>query len=202
MRKFYEKDETIWVVDENTKGVIQSVNVPEKEVVVSIYDYKDKTSRTVLKKFWQINKYKAPLQIKIKYRDDSIQKLEKFSKGDWIDLRAAENIKLGQFEFAYIPFGICVELPRGFEANIVPRSSTFKNFGILQTNHFAVIDESYKGDSDWWMMPVIALRDTEIKKGERIAQFRINRKMPRINFFEVKQMGNEDRGGLGSTGKN
>ena len=140
------------------------------------------------------------LQIKIKYLDDSIAKLEKITIGDWIDLRAAEDIVMKQFDFKLIHLGIAMQLPEGYEANIVPRSSTYKNFGILQTNSFAVIDESYCGDNDWWRYPVVALKDTEIKKGDRICQFRINNKMPKIELMEVEILGNKDRNGLGSTG--
>jgi len=140
------------------------------------------------------------LQIKVKYLDDSITKLEKVTIGDWIDLRAAEDIVMKQFDFKLVHLGIAMQLPEGYEANIVPRSSTYKNFGILQTNSFAVIDESYCGDNDWWRYPIVALKDTEIKKGDRICQFRINKKMSELEIMEVEILGNKDRNGLGSTG--
>ena len=140
------------------------------------------------------------LQIKVKYLDDSITKLEKVTIGDWIDLRAAEDIVMKQFDFKLVHLGIAMQLPEGYEANIVPRSSTYKNFGILQTNSFAVIDESYCGDNDWWRYPIVALKDTEIKKGDRICQFRINKKMPEVELIKVEILGNKDRNGLGSTG--
>jgi len=143
---------------------------------------------------------KNKLQIKIKYLDDSITKLEKITIGDWIDLRSAEDIVMKQFDFKLIHLGVAMQLPEGYEANIVPRSSTYKNFGILQTNSFAVIDESYCGDNDWWRYPVVALKDTEIKKGDRICQFRINKKMSGLEIMEVEMLGNKDRNGLGSTG--
>lgn len=138
--------------------------------------------------------------IKIKYFDETLPKLEKLTVGDWIDLRASEDVELKQFEYKLIPLGVAMQLPEGFEANVVPRSSTFKNFGILQTNSFGVIDESYCGDNDQWHFPAIAMRDTVIKKGDRICQFRINRKMSEVEFIEVEVLGNEDRNGFGSTG--
>jgi dUTP pyrophosphatase len=144
-----------------------------------------------------------PLQIKIKYFDKSYTHLiEKIAIGDWIDLRAAEDVELKQFEYKLIPLGVAMQLPPGYEANVVPRSSTYKNFGIIQTNHYGVIDESYCGDNDQWHFPALALRDTVIKKGDRIAQFRINKKMPEVEFIEVEMLGNHDRGGIGSTGTN
>lgn len=93
-------------------------------------------------------------------------------------------------------------LPSGYEAHIVPRSSTFKNFGIIQTNHCGVVDESYCGDNDQWKFPAYALRDTAIKKNDRICQFRIVEKQPEVCFVEVEHLKEKDRGGFGSTGKN
>lgn len=139
--------------------------------------------------------------IKIKYFDNEIDKIEKISKGDWIDLRAAETMGIPRGTFALIPLGIGMKLPDGYEANIVPRSSTYKNFKILQTNCFAVIDNSYSGDNDQWMLPVVALDDTIIHKNDRICQFRINKVQPNIEFEEVKHLDDTDRGGIGSTGR-
>lgn len=139
--------------------------------------------------------------IKIKYFCKDIEKLEKIEKGNWIDLRAAETVRLMKGEFHLIPLGIGMKLPEGYEAYIVPRSSTYKNFGIIQTNHMGVIDNSYSGDSEQWMMPVIALRDTVINKNDRICQFRINRIQPDILFEEVEHLNETNRGGFGSTGK-
>ena len=141
------------------------------------------------------------MKIKIKYFTD-IEKITKIEKGDWIDLRAAEDVTLKAGEFTLIPLGVAMELPTGYEAHMVPRSSTYKKFGIIQTNHQAVIDESYCGDNDQWLYPAYALRDTEIHKGDRICQFRIMEKQPNIEFEEVEQLGNEDRGSFGSTGVN
>lgn len=138
--------------------------------------------------------------IKIKYFSNEIDKIIKIDKGDWIDLRSAETVELKAGEFKLIPLGIAMQLPKGYEAHMVPRSSTFKNFGIIQTNHQAVIDETYCGDNDQWFYPAYALRDTVIKVNDRICQFRIMEKQPSINFVEVELLSNEDRGGLGSTG--
>ena len=141
-------------------------------------------------------------RIRIKYHSNEIQKLEYIDgKSDWIDLRAAEHAVLKKGEFKLISLGVSMELPKGYEAVIVTRSSTYKNFGIIQTNHMGVVDESYCWDNDVWMMPALALRDTEINVNDRICQFRIQKHQPRILFEEVKELGNDDRGGIGSTGK-
>lgn len=140
------------------------------------------------------------MKIKIKYFDQEIDKIKKLEVGDWIDLRAAKMVELKKDEFALIPLGVGMKLPEGYEANVVPRSSTFKNFGIIQTNHFGVIDESYGGDQDQWFFPAYALRDTTIQKNDRICQFRINKKMPEIEFEEVDHLDEVSRGGHGSTG--
>ncbi len=140
--------------------------------------------------------------IKIRYFSDKIEKLRYIDgKSDWIDLRAAERIELKAGEFKLIPLGIAMHLPKGYEAHIVPRSSTFKNFGIIQTNHCGIVDESYCGNNDQWFMPAYALRDTVIEVNDRICQFRIFEHQPALVFDEVEDLGNEDRGGHGSTGK-
>jgi dUTP pyrophosphatase len=140
-------------------------------------------------------------QIKIKYFTDKIEKLTYIDgKSDWIDLRAAESVDMKAGEFRLIPLGVAMELPAGYEAHIVPRSSTFKNFGIIQTNHQGVIDCSYCGDNDQWFMPAYALRDTHIEINDRICQFRIMENQPALVFDEVDSLSGQDRGGFGSTG--
>lgn len=140
--------------------------------------------------------------IRIKYFTDKIEKLTYIDeKSDWIDLRAAEDVTLRRGEFKLIPLGVAMELPKGYEAHVVPRSSTFKNFGIIQTNHQGIIDCSYCGDNDQWFMPVYAVRDTEIHVNDRICQFRIMENQPKLVFDEVESLDNADRGGHGSTGK-
>ncbi len=139
--------------------------------------------------------------ITIKYFTDKIEKLTYIDgKSDWIDLRAAEDVALKAGEFKLIPLGVAMKLPQGYEAHIVPRSSTFKNFGIIQTNHYGIIDESYCGDNDQWYFPAYALRDTEIHVNDRICQFRIMEHQPTIQFEETEKLTGADRGGIGSTG--
>lgn len=140
--------------------------------------------------------------LKIKYHSDEIEKLTYIAgKSDWIDLRSAQDVYLKKGEFRLISLGVSIQLPQGYEAVIVPRSSTYKNFGIIQTNHMGVIDETYCGDNDLWMMPVLAVRDTHIRINDRICQFRIQKHQPQVIFEETDTLGNSDRGGFGSTGK-
>ena len=140
-------------------------------------------------------------KLKIKYFTDQIAHLEYIEgKSDWIDLRASEDVELKKGEFRLVPLGIAVKLPEGYEAHIVPRSSTYKNFGIIQTNSCGIIDCSYCGDNDMWMMPVIAMRDTIIHTNDRICQFRIVKNQPAVGFDEVVFLEGNDRGGFGSTG--
>ncbi|MCC8017797.1 MAG: dUTP diphosphatase [Lachnospiraceae bacterium] len=140
--------------------------------------------------------------IRIRYFSDKIKRLEYIDgKSDWIDLRASETVELKAGEFRLIPLGIAMELPKGYEAHLVPRSSTFKNYGILQTNSCGIIDCSYCGDEDMWRMPVYATRDTVIRENDRICQFRIVENQPTIVFDEVESLNNASRGGFGSTGK-
>ena len=140
--------------------------------------------------------------IKIKYFNDKLEKLTYIDgKSDWIDLRASEDVDLKQGEFKLIPLGVAMQLPKGYEAHIVPRSPTFKNFGIIQTNHQGVVDCSYCGDNDQWFMPALAVRDTHISFNDRICQFRIMENQPKIAFDEVVSLISTDRGGFGSTGK-
>ena len=140
------------------------------------------------------------MRSKIKYFDPELIRLEKIEKGNWIDLRAAETVEMKKGEFRLITLGIAMHLPIGYEAHVVPRSSTFKNFKILQTNSFGVIDESYCGDNDQWFFPALAVEDTVIHKNDRICQFRIMDHQPQMDFEEVESLGMPDRGGHGSTG--
>lgn len=141
------------------------------------------------------------MEIEVKYFSDQISKLEYIEgKSDWIDLRSAVDITLKKGEFALIPLGIGIRLPKGYEAHIVPRSSTFKKFGLLQTNSQGVIDETYCGDGDQWMMPVLAIRDTTIHINDRICQFRIMEHQPALTFRQVEHLDEVSRGGFGSTG--
>lgn len=158
-------------------------------------------------------------------------KFEFINKGEWIDLKAAKTIEFSSpyantlngnrtkrdvvFDYQLIPLGVAMQLPKEFEAHIVPRSSTFKTWGILQTNHCGIVDSTYSGNNDQWMMPVLATKDITIFEGDRICQFRI---MPsqkasvwtklkwlftnKIEFEFVSSLEGEDRGGIGSTGVN
>lgn len=143
------------------------------------------------------------MNIKIKYFTD-IEPLEYIggkNKSNWIDLKCAEDIDLKAGEFNLIRLGVGMILPEGYEANIAPRSSTFKYYGLLQTNSFGVIDNSYSGDNDEWCFPAYATRDTHISKGDRICQFRINKIQPTVEFETVEHLNKTDRGGFGSSGK-
>lgn len=141
-------------------------------------------------------------RIRIKYFSDKIDRLCYVDgKSDWIDLRAAEDVVMKAGEFRLIPLGVAMELPIGYEAYVVPRSSTFKNYGVIQTNSMGIIDETYCGDNDQWFFPAYALRDTVIGVNDRICQFRIIKHQPVIYFEDTETLGNPDRGGHGSTGK-
>ncbi len=141
------------------------------------------------------------MRIKIKLQDDVVQDFELVEgKSNWIDLRAAENVKLTKDEFKLIPLGFAMQLPEGYEAHVLPRSSTFKNYGIIQTNSMGIIDNSYCGNEDYWFFPAFATRDAAIEKGDRICQFRIVRQMQVVTVEFVKDLKRENRGGHGSTG--
>lgn len=140
------------------------------------------------------------MKIKIKYFDNEIDKIEKISKGDLIDLRAAETVEMKKGDFKLIKLGVGMKLPEGYKANIYPRSSTYKNFGIILANSVGQIDNSYSGDKDEWRFPAIAMRGTIIHKNDRICQFEIQKIQPEIEFIEVEHLDEESRGGIGSTG--
>lgn len=142
------------------------------------------------------------VEIKVKYFAEDLEPLCYVEgKSDWIDLRAAEEVMLKAGEFRLIPLGVAIALPEGYEAHITPRSSTFKNYGILQTNSMGVVDYSYRGDGDQWHMPVYATRDVTIERHARICQFRIVENQPPLRFTRVERLEGPDRGGFGSTGK-
>lgn len=138
--------------------------------------------------------------IKIMYHTNKIPLIEKIEQGDWIDLYSAEDVDLEEGEFALISLGISVKLPKGYEAHIVPRSSTYMKWGIIQTNSMGIIDESYCGNDDIWKMPVVATWRTHISVGDKICQFRIIEKMPDVKIEFVHSMDDRNRGGFGSTG--
>lgn len=138
-------------------------------------------------------------RIKIRYTRD-VEKITKIEQGDWIDLRCAETVELKRGDFAILPLGVAMKLPYGHEAHVVPRSSTFKNYGIIQTNGIGIIDNSYCGDDDEWGMPVYATRDVVINKNDRVCQFRIAKRQDLDKITEVQHLNYKNRGGFGSTG--
>lgn len=163
---------------------------------------------------------------------------ETIEKGDWIDLRCSENIEIKapqsgilsektnehgvtsrvaniESSVTYIPLGVAMELPKGYEAHVLPRSSTPTKFGIISANSQGVIDNCYKGDTDEWKFPAIAIRNTEIMKGDRICQFRVQLSQKatvwqklkwlfssKLELVKVDSLNGKPRGGFGSTGKN
>lgn len=139
------------------------------------------------------------LVIRVRYHAD-VPELQKLPQGDWIDLRAAETVDLRAGEYRLISLGVSMKLPKGYEAHLVSRSSTFQRWGVIQANGMGVIDESYCGDGDIWRYPALAMRDTRIEKGDRLCQFRIVRKMPDAALETVSFLASPDRGGIGSTG--
>lgn len=141
------------------------------------------------------------VQINIKYVKDGIDKIKQIENGDWIDLRVAEDVHLEPKEFRLIPLGVAMALPKGYEALVIPRSSTFKKYGILQANSVGLIDETYRGDNDEWQFPAYATRPIDIPKNTRICQFRIFKHQPTIEFIEAEHLSSTDRGGFGSTGE-
>ena len=141
------------------------------------------------------------MTIKIKYFDKSVESINIIPNGDWIDLRARETVHLKQGEYKQIPLNVAIELPKGYEALVLPRSSTFERYGVICVNSMGVIDNSYCGDNDEWKFPVLATRRATIPKGERICQFRIVANQPQLILSEVEHLHNADRGGFGSTGR-
>lgn len=152
------------------------------------------------------------MKMRIKYFEGAT-KLEKITKGNWIDVYANKDVFVKCGERAMVPLGFALELPEGWEGHLAPRSSTFKTWGIIQTNSVGVVDDTYIGDNDQWHMPVYCLqgkdiesengeevKGTWIRKGDKIGQFRIMEVMPEIEFEEVESFGNKDRGGFGTTG--
>lgn len=142
------------------------------------------------------------MEIKIRYLYSGLDEIKVTEIGDWIDLRSVHTVHLYKGEKTLLHLGVAMKLPDGYEAILAPRSSTFKNYGLIQTNGIGVIDNTYCGDHDEWMMPVISTRDTIIHRNDRICQFRIQKKQPAIKFVAVEKLGGEDRGGFGSTGTN
>ena len=140
--------------------------------------------------------------LRIRYLTDKIEKLRYIDgRSDWIDLRAAEDVVFRKGDYRLVPLGVAIELPKGYEAHVVPRSSTFRTFGLIQANSFGIVDESYCGNEDQWFVPMYATRDTEVHANDRICQFRIMEHQPQIIFEETDRLDGENRGGFGTTGR-
>lgn len=211
MTKQFKKDETVWVKSMKVKGKVRAIlsNDQYKVEVITAFNKErgERTTKLPTVSAKDLAVYREPknkrthqpLKIQVKYFSD-IEPLAKIQIGDWIDLRASEDIILNQFEDKMIPLGIGMKLPVGYEANIVPRSSTYKHFKIIQTNSFGVVDNSYSGNDDQWHFPALAIQDTYIKKGDRICQFRINKVMSPLEIETVEFLGEVSRGGFGTTG--
>lgn len=139
------------------------------------------------------------MKIKVRYAEE-IEEIKTIEQGDWIDLRCAEDTSLEKGEFKLISLGVAMQLPEGYEAHVLPRSSTFSKYKIIMTNSMGIIDNSYSGNNDIWRFPALAIEKTFIAKGDRICQFRIMKKQEDVDFEKVEDLGNTDRGGFGSTG--
>ena len=171
-----------------------------EQVLHKDYDLKVRDNLTV------VESEDISLKIRCKFFDktvypDGLQKIGG-KRSDWIDLRAAEDVTLKKGEVYYIPLGVAIELPKGYEALVAPRSSTPKNVFVIMANAIGVIDETFRGDNDQWCMPAYAFRDSTIKKGERVCQFRIIEHQPEIEFEVVDSLAHADRGGWGPSGQN
>lgn len=195
----FKHEEKVYLVTEKTAGIVKEIDIANGRFKCTYYNKND-VRHTEWFHADYIRKYKKPLEIKIKYFTD-IEKIQAIDVGNWIDLRAAEDVELKVGEYNLIKLGVGMKLPKGYEAHVVPRSSTFKTWGILQTNHFGVIDNSYSGNDDQWRFPAYATRDTAIKKNDRICQFRIEKIQPKLKLTEVENLDEISRGGFGSTGK-
>lgn len=213
--KEFQSNQHVFYIKEKVKAVVRGYDKEDK-ILISFFPHgKDKRiSKLVHPKYlteWKSfeKRKKEPKFVKnksnsniieIKYFTD-IEKLNKIQIGDWIDLRAAETVEIEKGCFKLINLGVGMKLPEGYEAVVVPRSSTFKNWGIIQTNSFGVIDNSYSGNDDQWKFPAYAIKNTIIKKNDRICQFRIQKSMGEIELIEVENLNDINRGGLGSTGR-
>ena len=181
------------------KDLITYIRTLEHNYNVAV-SFNDQQARNFQKLLTDLENERNSLTIKIKYFAD-IQPLEKITVGDWVDLRCAERVELKAGEYKLLRLGVGMILPEGYEALVLPRSSTPSKFGIILANSCGVIDNSYSGDADEWRFPAIAIRDTVIEKGDRICQFRIIKNQPAIKFETVDHLNDVSRGGLGSTGK-
>lgn len=152
------------------------------------------------------------MKLKIRYIDENLTKMQKIEKGDLIDLRASKisiNGEAKEFPCSYkagdvifIKLGFAMEMPKGYKANVYPRSSTFKNYGLILTNSVGQIDNAYNGNNDEWCGMFACLKDGEMNYDDRILQFEVVRTtMDDVEFEFVEELESKvDRGGYGSTG--
>lgn len=210
-KRYYKKGEIVFLHKLKTTGKVLEVLPQELSVVVSVKTHDEESGKksTVQKVLLEdIDKYKpAKFNVRVKYFEGQDKKLQIEQLGDWIDVYTNEDVNLDALGHTLIPLGFALEVPKGYEAFLAPRSSTFPNHGVIVANSFGIIDNVYSGDEDEWKLSVIALRDTFISKGTKIAQFRFIKSMtdhdgtPSVKFREVETLGNESRGGFGKTGK-
>jgi dUTP pyrophosphatase len=212
-KRYYKLQETIWIKELKKTGVVQKLDIPNLQAEVT-YVASREGGNTVINrqtfKFEQIDKLKRkdevaktdekPLTILVKYFDGDSEEITKIPNGDWIDLRSAVSMEYKAGESIKLPLGVAMSLPFTYEAHVAPRGSTFKNYGVIQTNSVGIVDESYKGPDDQWFLPLYALRDGKIEKGDRVCQFRIMKKMEKVNLVRVEELKSPNRNGYGSTG--
>jgi dUTP pyrophosphatase len=210
-KRFYAQGEKVFIKTLKKTGIVQSLDIPNLQAEISYIASREGDNVVIQKatfKFEDIDKLREKedkkdskrLTILVRYLDSELPKLEKLKVGSWIDLRSAVDVEMKAGEHMYIPLGVCMSLPFGYEGHVLPRSSTYKNFGITMANSEGIIDNVYRGNTDEWKFSAIAHRDTVIKKGDRICQFRIEEEMPDVNIVEVDELKSPDRGGFGSTG--
>lgn len=201
-----ETGDTVFDSTQFIQGVVKQINTDTNVAQIETDSSSEeelilcKLANLVIMKKGNVDRNTKPKQIKVKYFNSKSTKLSKIAQGDWIDLRASKSVEMKAGEFKMIPLGVAMKLPDGYEAIVAPRSSTFKNFGIIETNSIGIIDNSYSGSDDQWFFPAYALRDTTINFDERVCQFRIQRRMPEVEFEEVIKLDDLNRGGHGSTG--
>lgn len=210
MNKQYRENQLVWIIPEKIKGKIKAFNndVYKVEVITNFNkETGERTTKLIDVKASDIRPYRQrkrrnrkPLEIKIKYFDKDYPPLQEIAVGDLIDLRSREVIEYKKGDFFIIPLGVAMDIPEGWKADVVPRSSTFKRWGIIQVNSVGKIDNSFNGDDDEWGLPVYALEDGKIEKYDRVCQFELTKKQPKIKFKTVQTLGNPNRGGFGSTG--
>ena len=197
-----QKGDTVFDHTQQVEGIVTDIDY--KTNVASVTTGSPFEDEVILCKLFNLTVIKKstnqPKQIQIKYFNPKSTKLAKIAKGDWIDLRAAETVTMKAGEYKMIPLGVAMKLPDGDEAPVIPRSSTFKHYGILQANSYGLIDNSYSGNEDQWHFPAYATRDVIINFDDRICQFRIQKRMEEVEFKEVEELDSVNRGGFGSTG--